>query len=103
VADPVVRSIRHCFKYGVKHHFWVDTENVFNPQRVTVTDSDAIWVVDDRSILIGPGNIEFDATPSEPTGVGGTGSLTITVTNPPSDGGGAGSATAADESYYTGP
>jgi hypothetical protein len=100
VPDPVVTGIRHCFNYGTKHHFRVDATHLGAAVTPSVTDDDAIWVVDQNSVSIGVDFVEFDATPSKPPGLGGTGSLTVTVTN--SDGGGSGSGTANDASYYTG-
>jgi hypothetical protein len=111
VSKPVPKKIRHSFVYGTEHHFYVEGTDLNGVQQVTVTDSDATWVVNTRSMQVSPTSVEFDATPSKRSGLGGTGSLTITVSNvpvsptptpttpPPSQ---TGSVTAGDGSYYSG-
>ena len=50
-------------------------------------------------------SVEFDATPSKRSGLGGTGSLTITVSNSPAQAppqSQSGTVTAGDGSYYIG-
>ena len=99
MSKPVITGVRHRFKYGVKHHFRVDGTSLNNVGSVTLVGSDAFWTVDPR-MAISPTSVEFDATPAKPDGVGGTGSLTITVTNTPSSGGESGQRTTG-ASYYT--
>jgi hypothetical protein len=100
VSQPVINGIRHRFKYGVTHHFRVDGTNLNNVGTVTVTDSEATWTLP-SSVSISPTSIEFDSTPTKPPGLGGTGSLTITVTNTPVSGGESGKRTTG-ASYTSG-
>lgn len=81
MSQPNPQKIRHRFRYGSSHHFRVGGTNLNQVVQVTVTDGDANWVVEPSTLAIAPDNIEFDATPSKPSGLGGTGSLTITVSN----------------------
>jgi hypothetical protein len=109
VSKPVPKKIRHCFIYGTPHHFYVEGTDLDGVHQVTVSDSDATWVVNQSTVKASAKFVKFDATPSKPNDLGGTGSLTITVSNvpvtptptptppPPSE---TGSVTAADGSYY---
>jgi hypothetical protein len=63
------------------------------------------WRIPSGSLTVNPTSIEFDATPSKRDGLGGTGALTITVSNvstrppPPPQ---SGTVTAGDGSFYSG-
>jgi hypothetical protein len=105
VSKPVPQMIRHSFKYGTEHHFYIEGSDMIDVVQVTVSDTDANWVVTSGSLKPSADSVEFDATPSKRSGLGGTGSLTITVSNvttqppPPSQ---SGTVTAGDGSYYSG-